>query len=116
MPDLLVMSSGPEPPSSAALLGSADMTRLLEQWAAEADLIVIDAPPLLPVADAQVLLDQGRMDAFLVVGRDHHTKRDDARSTAQLLEPRQLRGVGLVVNGVRRVAGGTYYYGDGALR
>jgi succinoglycan biosynthesis transport protein ExoP len=86
------------------------MTRLLEQWAADADLVVIDAPPLLPVADTQVLLDEPRVDAYLIVGRDHFTKRDDARSTAQLLEPRKLRGVGLVVNGVRRLAGGTSYY------
>lgn len=110
LPSLLVMTSGPEPPSSAALLGSAEMARLLEQWAADADLVVIDAPPLLPVADTQVLLDHPRVDAYLIVGRDNFTKRDDARSTAQLLEPRKLRGVGLVVNGVRRLAGGTYYY------
>ena len=108
LPSLLVMASGPEPPSSAALLGSAEMARLLEQWAADADLVVIDAPPLLPVADTQVLLDHPRVDAYLIVGRENFTKRDDARSTAQLLEPRKLRGVGLVVNGVRRLAGGTY--------
>lgn len=111
LPNLLVMTSGPPPPNSGALLGSAEMGRLLEQLAADAELVVVDAPPLLPVADTQVLLDNPQLDAYLVVGREYFTKRAEARSTRQLLEPRELRSVGLVVNCVRRLAGGQYDYG-----
>jgi Mrp family chromosome partitioning ATPase len=38
---------------------------LLEQLATEADLVVVDTPPLLPVADTQALLDQPQLDAYL---------------------------------------------------
>jgi polysaccharide biosynthesis transport protein len=109
-PNLLVLTSGPQPPNSAALLRSAEMGRLLERLANDADLVVVDAPPLLPVADTQALLDHPQLDAYLVVGRVYFTKRDEARYTRQLLEPRELRGVGLVVNCVRKLAGGHYYY------
>ena len=110
LPNLLVMTSGPQPPSSAALLRGPEMGRLLEQLAADADLVVLDAPPLLPVADAQALLDHTQLDAYLIVARVNFTKRDEARNVRQRLERRELNGVGLVINGVRHLAGGDYYH------
>jgi capsular exopolysaccharide synthesis family protein len=111
LPKLRVLTSGPHPPNSAALLRSAEMGHLLEQLAADADLVVLDSPPLLPVADAQALLDLPQLDAYLIVGRVNFTKRDEARYARQRLERRRLTGVGLVVNGVRQVAGAYRYYG-----
>jgi len=109
VPNLLVMGSGPKPASSAAVLRSAEMGRLLEQLASDADLVVLDAPPLLPVADAQALLNQPQIDAHLIVGRVNFTKRDQARYTHQRLEQRGLGGMGLVVNAVERLPVGGYY-------
>ena len=110
LPQLLVLTSGPQPPNSYALLSSREMGHLLEQLAAYADLVILDAPPLLPVADAQALLDQIELDAYLVVGRINFTKRDDARITRKRLERRSRTSVGLVVNGVHEIAGGDVYY------
>ena len=110
LPNLLVMTSGPQPPNSTALLRSPQMGELLGQLAADADLVVLDAPPLLPVADAQALLDHPQVDAYLIVGRVNFTKRDEARVTRQRLDQRELAGVvGLAINGVHHVAGGSYY-------
>jgi capsular exopolysaccharide synthesis family protein len=109
LPNLLVIPSGPPEPNSATLLRSAEMGRLLEQLAGTADLVVIDAPPLLPVADAQALLEHPELDAVLVVGRVDFTKRDEARRAHHLLDRRGVSVVGLVVNGVRDLAGGEYY-------
>lgn len=110
LPSLRVMTSGPAPPSSSAVLHSTKMGALLEQLAADADLVVLDAPPLLPSADAQALLDLPQLDAYLIVGRENFTKRDEARYARQRLEQHELSGVGLVVNGVRRLAGSDYYH------
>ena len=115
LPNLLVMTSGPLPPSSAALLRDAEMGRLLERLAVDADLVVLDAPPLLPVADAQALLDHAQLDAYVIVGRANFTKREEARDVRQRLERRKLTGVGLVVNGVHHVAGGDYYHEQGRV-
>jgi capsular exopolysaccharide synthesis family protein len=108
-PSLLVIPSGPPEPNSATLLRGQEMGRILEQLTSTADLVVIDAPPLLPVADAQALLEHPELDAVLVVGRVEYTKRDEARRAHHLLERRGVRDIGLVVNGVRDIAGGTYY-------
>jgi capsular exopolysaccharide synthesis family protein len=110
LPKLQVLTCGPQPPNSYALLRSRSMGELLETLAAEADVVVLDAPPLLPVADAQALLDHSQLDAYLVVGRLNFTKRDEARHTRQVLERGHLRGLGLVVNGIRELAGGDVYY------
>ena len=104
------MTSGPQPASSAALLRGPEMGALLERLAADADLVILNAPPLLPVADAQALLDHPQLDAYLIVARVNFTKRDEARKVRQLLERRELSGVGLVINGVRDLAGGDYYH------
>ena len=47
-----VLASGPTPPSPSDLLGSQRMSQLIEQLRGQYDLVLIDAPPLLPFADA----------------------------------------------------------------
>ena len=47
-----VLASGPSPPSPSDLLGSQRMSQLIEQLRGQYDLVLIDAPPILPFADA----------------------------------------------------------------
>jgi capsular exopolysaccharide synthesis family protein len=110
MRTLSVLPSGPLPPNSAELLRSAAMAGVLRELAEDADLVILDAPPLLPVADAQVLLDNEQLDACLVVGRLFHTTRDEVRRARVVLERHRMTSLGLVVNGVRqRDTSYTYY-------
>ncbi len=101
---LRVLPSGPIPPNSAELLRSAEMSRVLQELRGEAEFLVLDAPPLLPVADTQVLLENPDVDACLVVGRAYVTTRDEVRRTRAVLDRHRLRNVGLVVNGTREVS------------
>ena len=78
---------------------------MLRELAQDADLVILDAPPLLPVADAQVLLDHPQVDGCLVVARAYQTTRDEARRARAILERHGLERVGLVVNGVRELDG-----------
>jgi succinoglycan biosynthesis transport protein ExoP len=107
---LTVIPAGPLPPNPAELLRSPEMQSVLRELAEQVDLIVLDAPPLLPVADAQVLLDLPQIDACLVVARAYQTTREQARRARAVIDRHPLRPVGLVVNGVRERDSGYDYY------
>ncbi|HEX2016244.1 MAG TPA: CpsD/CapB family tyrosine-protein kinase, partial [Solirubrobacteraceae bacterium] len=107
---LKVIPSGPLPPNSAELLRSAEMGALLEALRADAEFVILDCPPLLPVADAQVMLDHPQVDACLVVGRAFRTTREEARRARAVLDRHRLRNHGLVVNGLRQSEGNYDYY------
>jgi polysaccharide biosynthesis transport protein len=111
LPTLRVLPSGPVPPNSAELLRSAEMSTLLERLVEDSDLIILDAPPLLPVADTHVLLDLPQVDAALVVGRAFKTSRDDIARCRAVLDRRRQHNVGLVINGLRNAESNYDYYG-----
>ncbi len=108
---LTVLPSGPTPPNAAELFHSSEMTAVLGDLADMADLVVLDCPPLMPVADSHVLLDNPQVDACLIVGRAYHTTRDAARGARAILDRRRLRRIGLVVNGLRDHTERYDYYG-----
>jgi succinoglycan biosynthesis transport protein ExoP len=109
-PSLAVLSSGPFTPNSAELLRLPAMNRVLEDLAEAFDFVVIDGPPLLPVADAQVLLHNPEIDVVLVVGRPYLTTREHIRGAAAVLKRHPEKSFGLVLNAVRERARGYYGY------
>ena len=109
--NLGVLASGPLPPGSAEIMRSRSMGDTLRQLTTEAELIVIDAPPLLPVADAQILLGRTEIDACLIVARAYFTKREQIRRTRSILDQQRVEPIGLAVTGLRDYH--TYeYYGS----
>ena len=108
LPSLSVLSSGPFTPNSAELLRLPAMGRVLDELAEAFDFVVIDGPPLLPVADAQVLLQNPAIDVVLIVARPYLTTREHIRATKALLRRHPEKGFGLVINAVRERTG--YYY------
>jgi Mrp family chromosome partitioning ATPase len=110
MPSLTVLPSGPFTPNSAELLRLPAMATVLEELADAFDFVVIDGPPLLPVADAQVLLQNPAIDVVLIVGRPYLTTREHVRSAIAVLKRHPEKGFGLVLNGVREPNRGYYGY------
>jgi capsular exopolysaccharide synthesis family protein len=110
LPSLGVLSSGPFTPNSAELLRLPAMSRVLEELAEAFDFVVIDGPPLLPVADAQVLLHNPTIDVVLIVSRPYLTTREHIRGAVSILGRHPEKGFGLVVNAVRERARGYYGY------
>ncbi len=110
LPSLAVLSSGPFTPNSAELLRLPAMSRVLEDLAEAFDFVVIDGPPLLPVADAQVLLHNPAIDVVLIVARPYLTTREHIRGAVAILKRHPDKGFGLVVNAVRERARGYYGY------
>jgi succinoglycan biosynthesis transport protein ExoP len=65
-PNWAFMASGPLPPNAADLLGSSRLHSLLSIGSEVFDLIVIDGPPVLGLADAQILASAAAGTVFIV--------------------------------------------------
>jgi capsular exopolysaccharide synthesis family protein len=106
---LQVVTAGTRAPNPADLLDSKAMKSLVEDLRQQADLVVVDSPPLLSMADSLVLA--GLSDAILLVcvpGTSH--RRDLQRSRSLLAHIG--RGIsGVVLNKVEHRPGYGYYYG-----
>lgn len=107
---LAVLPSGPLPPNAAELLRSDELGQVLRDLLDEVDLVVLDAPPLLPVADSQVLLDRDDVDAAIVVARTGVTQRDHVRRARLVLDGRRVKNVSLVTNALKDRASRYDYY------
>ncbi len=104
LPNFSVLPAGPLPPNPSELLESAALNDLLGELAREGITLVLDAPPLIPVADSQVLLNQSAIDAALIVARTGVTTRDQARRARGIFERHLLQPIGLVVTGEAEAA------------
>jgi non-specific protein-tyrosine kinase len=109
---LSVLPAGPLPPNPAELLGSQAMRKLLDDLAQQADMVLMDSPPVLAVTDAALLAQI--VDGVLLIVEAGKTRRGMAREAIARL--RQVRGnlIGVVLNRAPAHGGdGSYYYGDG---
>jgi len=100
-----IIDSGPLPSNPAEILGSANMTKLLEKSRQLYDSIVIDGPPLL-ISDAKILAAQA--DGTIVVFNAAATKRGAAQRTLRELRDINANLIGAVLVGVRSMKGGYF--------
>lgn len=109
---LRLITTGPLPPNPAELLGSERMRVLMSRLANEADLIVIDSPPLHAVTDAAVVARA--VDGVVLVTQPGTTKRAALAQAKEALDRVGARVLGVVLNQVTdRSAAGYYYRYDG---
>lgn len=95
IPDLLFLPSGALPPNPADILGSQKMHQLLEQLRNEADVVILDAPPVTVAVDASVLAAQ--TDGIVLVVRAGQTRRDHIDQAKEFLERFRVRILGAVL-------------------
>ena len=95
------LTSGPLPPNPAELLSSDLMNELLRDLSAstEIDYVVIDSPPVLPVADALILAPN--VDAVMVVTRMNWSTQAETQDTCKRLRRSGARVIGVVASGVK---------------
>ncbi len=108
VPGLRVLTSGPLPPNPAELLGSARMRSLLTALKAEADVVVLDSPPVSALSDAAVLSTQA--DGVVMVLEAGKTRRPFAQRSVEALQRVNAHVVGAVLNRVPARGFGYYYY------
>ncbi|HVY09137.1 MAG TPA: polysaccharide biosynthesis tyrosine autokinase [Mycobacteriales bacterium] len=106
-PNLKVLPSGPLPPNPSEILGSQFLNSLLGELSKRADIVILDAPPVLPVADAVTLGTQ--VDGVVIVVRHGMTPRGAAAAARRRLEAVGARLLGYVFNGVPRGETTGYY-------
>lgn len=106
-----VLAAGPTPPNPSELLSSEAMGTLLEKAAQSYDLVLIDAAPLLQVADAAGLAPL--TDGVILTVRWGVTQYDRVERSRQLLDRAGVRVLGGVLTFVPRRATADYSdYGD----
>ncbi len=114
LPDLEVLAAGVLPPNPAELLEAPALDAMLRSLLQDGTkTLVIDSAPLLPVADAQILLNKPAVDASVVVARQGLTTRDHARRARLVLEGHAAATLGLVVTG--HTGSDVYGYGYGEV-
>ena len=82
--NLVVLPAGPPPADPADLLLSDRLGKAIDALADAADLVVVDAPPVLPVTDATILAQ--RCDAVLLAATAGLSDRREWIETMERLE------------------------------
>jgi capsular exopolysaccharide synthesis family protein len=106
-----VIASGPTPPNPGELLSSRQMSELIDKLRLENDFLLVDAPPLLPVADATGLA--AAMDGVLLSVRYGSTTKAQLRQAAKALQRVNANTLGVILNIVPPKAGAAAAYGYG---
>ncbi len=96
---LRLLPCGALPPNPADILGSQKMQRLLTRLQNEADVVILDAPPVTVAVDASVLAAQ--TDGIVLVVRAGHTRRDRVEQAKELLERFRVKILGAILTDAR---------------
>jgi non-specific protein-tyrosine kinase len=107
--NLKIITSGPLPPNPAELLGSQRWHAILERLKAEADLVIIDSPPLQAVTDAALLA--AVVDGTVFVIHARRTRRGAVRQGREALARGGGKILGVVMNRLKKREYDEYYYG-----
>lgn len=109
--NLSIITCGAVPPNPVEVLGSAEMKHLFRELHQAYDVVIVDSPPILPVADAAVI--SPLVDGALLVYRAGAAPRTVlSRAKAQLVSA-GTELLGVVLNDLRPTAGeisATYPY------
>jgi succinoglycan biosynthesis transport protein ExoP len=101
------ISCGVRSSHPAEILGTKAMKTLIENLKQEYDIIVLDSPPYLPVADVAVLSEYA--DAVVIVARHHVTEKRQLRDVKKRFSDSNIKELGVVINRVS-VREKDYYY------
>src|SRR5690625_527447 len=106
--NLDVLSCGPIPPNPSELLASKKMKQVLNDALLTYDLVIFDTPPVLAVADAQIMANI--VDGSLLVIRSKQTEYEEAMRAKESLEPAKAKLLGTVLNDREKKEANYYYY------
>jgi protein-tyrosine kinase len=92
--NLTVITAGTAPTNPAELLGSTAMRRMLDQLRTRFDRVILDTPPVLPLADVAVLAPM--VDGTLLVVRAGVTPKPAIENALRSFDSSRL--IGIVLN------------------
>lgn len=101
LPNLSVLPAGRVPPNPSELLGTEALSDVLTDLQSGNTMVILDAAPLNPVSDTQVLLNNPSIEAAIVVARLGAVTRDEVRRARAILDRHMLQPLGIVVTDLR---------------
>jgi capsular exopolysaccharide synthesis family protein len=107
---LWILPAGSKPSNAQELLQSGRLSSLMDELATWFDWIIIDSPPVLPLADTSVWMRL--VNGILLVTRQGTTQKRALLKGLGALEPKKL--IGALVNGSTGSSDEDYYYYRGA--
>lgn len=107
MEHLDVMTTGEAPPNPSELLGSEQMSMILNELTDVYDTIVIDTPPVNVVTDTMELAKN--ISGIMMVLRYGRTTVEDVDEAMKKIEFSQMHVLGFVLNDVEYKRRGGYY-------
>lgn len=108
---IYVLASGPIPPNPTEVLQSRTAKALFEELGGLFDMVIIDAPPLLPVSDAAVTARD--VDGAILVVRHGSTTREQLHQSAMRLHQVDAQVLGVAVNMTPKRSADDYGYAYG---
>ena len=108
---LRVLTSGPIPPDPGEFVATQRLESILDELREDADIVLVDAPPVLRVGDAMTL--SARVDAIVVVTRIGVVRRHMLQELARLLDAAPAEKLGFVLTDADDEEGYGYGYGYG---
>jgi len=107
MENLDVLTAGPIPPNPSELLGSEQMTVILNELSEKYAVIIIDTPPVNVVTDAMELAKN--ISGIIMVVRYAVTTDEDVAAAYKKIEFAQMNLLGFIVNSIKHKHHGGYY-------
>ena len=104
-----LLAAGMSSPASPEILASGMVPQLLEACRRCFDYVIVDCPPLVPVADSVLLQDL--LDGFLLVVRARHAPRQAMLRALSHLKAERIQGV--VFNDYSELLRRVYSYAQG---
>lgn len=102
LPGLFLLPAGPLPIEPSEFLASGKTAEVLIALKDQFDLVLIDTPPLLPVADALIM--SAYADGVLLVTKQGQTRRRDLARGREMLSQSRAKVVGVVFEEHRQAA------------
>jgi len=102
-----VLTSGPIPPNPAEMLNSQRVREFWPMLLEHYDFVLVDAPPVLAVADSAILASQ--MDGVIMVTRYGVTRKDQVQQTREVFQKANANLIGVVLNQAK-TSGDDYNY------
>ena len=102
-PNIWILPAGSAPSNALELLQSARLSTLMDQLTALFDWIIIDSPPVLPLADTSVWMRL--VDGILLTTRQGTTEKQQLQRGLEAVESKKL--IGALVNSSKHAAPAT---------
>jgi len=109
--NLFLVSSGPIPPNPAEVLMSERTSALINELKGQFDYIIMDAPPIGVVTDAQLLAAHADVAIYMV--RQGVTLKDHIKIVEDLNQTDKMLNLTIIVNDIKSKSYG-YGYGYGS--